>query len=246
MSALIKTQIEIEADLIVNALKKNRAVIIDEIKRLKTAVDERNEKGIKAKLPFLIENLTKVSKRKTLEGRYNGYKLGINCNGLGYERKWEKQLNPFSEEQNNNMLIGILKDDNLSLEISQEIVSSNRTNFLKLINKLKKSPMPTNEIKLIKINDKIEIQFNGYAQPKILIEGEELGSQVLGDQLIPDKYELSLKDFLDAEIIIKTTPQIADAIKNATTQIKAIIKQEAEAGKFVNDMANVYEAMRKI
>ena len=58
--------------------------------------------------------------------------------------------------------------------------------------------------------------------------------------------ELTLKDFTDAETVINNTDAIADAIKKATNQIKERIKQEAETGIFVNELANVFEAVAQI
>ncbi|KKM84225.1 hypothetical protein LCGC14_1301530, partial [marine sediment metagenome] len=222
-----------------------------EVKNLKTAVSERAEKGFKKKLPFLVGHLTKVSKRKTLEGEHEGQKLGLNCNGLGYEGKWGQQLNPLCNNENyddndddhDDMLFKILIDTDLTLEISQEIVSSNRTNFLKLANHLKKLPMPTKDLDNIKVNDKVEITFDD-DEPEILINGDEISDEFLSDHI--EKYELKLRDFLDAEMVIKNADAIADAIKKATKQIKAKTKQETETGIFVNELANVFEAVEEI
>lgn len=243
------TQIETDANDIMNALKNKRKVIIDEVDNLKTAVDERVKKGFKNKLPFLVGHLTKVSKRKTLESEHDGQKLGINCNGLGYEGKWGSQLNPLCEDRSDgDMLFNILINTDLSLEISQEIVSSNRTNFLKLANHLKKLPMPTKDLDNIKVNDKVEITFND-AEPMILVDGEEVNDNFLNNGVkifYDNRYELTLRDFLDAEIVIANADAIADAIKKATKQIKEKTKQEAETGLFVNELSNVFEAVAQI
>ena len=240
------SNIKAEAKTIANALKSKRSIITDEVKTLKTAVSERAEKGFKNKLPFLVGSLTKVSKRKTLEGKHDGRKLGLNCNGLGYEGRWGHQLNPLCEPRgdNSDMLFEILIDTDLSLEISQEIVSSNRVNFLKLSNHLKKLPMPTKDIDDIKINDKFEVSFDAWGEPKILIDGDEIKGSLMRDNI--DIGELTLNDFLDAENVIANADAIADAIKKATKQIKAKTKQEAETGNFVNELANVFEAVAQI
>ena len=244
------TQIEKEANEIINALKIKRELIDEEVKNLKTAVKERAEKGFKNKLPFLVGNLTKVSKRKTLDGKHDENKLGLNCNGLGFEDKYGSQLNSLCEPKGNYpiKLFSILIDTDLSLEISQEIVSSNRVNFLKLVNHLKKISMPTKDIDDIKINDKIEIRFKD-AEPKILINGEEVEEVIFNNQFkvfYDNLYKFTLKDFLDAEKIIENSDAIADAIKKATKQIKERTKQEAETGTFVNKLSNVFEAVGQI
>lgn len=246
----VLTKIEMEANAILNALKNKRDVILNEVATLNTAVSDRIEKGFKNKLPSLVGHLTRISKRKTLEGKHEEQKLGLNCNGLGFEGKWGSQLNSLCDDSGNyeDKLFSILINTDLVLEISQEIVSSNRTNFLKLANHLKKLPMPTEDINDIKINDKLEIHFDD-DEIMVLVDGEEVNADFLTNQFkifYDNRYELTLKDFLDAKIVIENADAIADAIKKATKQIKDKIKQEAETGIFVNDLANVFEAVGQI
>ena len=109
--------------------------------------------------------------------------------------------------------------------------------------------MPRKDISDIEINDRLEITFDQYSDAEILIDGDSINDNFMGynfDLIRRDIGEFTLKDFTDAEIVIENADAIADAIKKAIKQIRERIKQEAETGVFVNELANVFEAVSQI
>jgi len=251
MSALKKYPIEIEAERILNALKKNNKSVIDALKDFDTATAKRVKGGFIHKLPTLVGHLTKVSKRKTLTGRYQSQKLGLNCNVLGYEGKWGSQLNSLCDARHIDIktLWEIMTDDDLSLEVQQEIVSSNRTNFMKLVNRMKKASMPReDDIENIEVGE-ITIYFRGNKTPMLMTRGEEVNYKLIDENNFCELREdrtFEVKTLIDAEILMENINEIVTAIGKAKKQVEDKTKEEAELSEFVTNMLNVFEAMENI
>jgi len=251
MDALKKYPIEKEAEKVLNALKEKGQPVINALKNYNIVVTRRRENWVMYKLPTLIRHLSKVSKRKTLEGRYDNLKLGLNCNGLGYEWRWGNQLNSFDNNTNFNikMLWGIMTDDDLSLEIQQEIISSNRTNFMKLVNKMKKISMPTfNVCENIKAGD-FTIVFDADKTPSFLLNDKVINCKLISEEDIcefQNDQSFRIKDIVDAEILMENIDEIVNILEIAKKEVENKTKQEAELSDFIENLLNVFEAMEKI
>ena len=252
VSALKKYPIEIEAERILNALKQKNKPVITALKDFDTATAKRIEGGFVHKLPTLIGHLTKISKRKTLTGKHQDKKIGLNCNGLGHEVQWGSQLNNLCDNRHADIetLWGIITDDDLNLEIQQEIVSSNRTNFMKLVNKMKQTSMPReDDIKSIKIGGEIDIVFRGNKTPMLMTSDEEVDYKLIDENNFCELREdgiFEFKTLIDAEILMENIPEIVTALKEAKKQVEQKTKDEADLSKFVTNMLNVFEAMENI
>ena len=242
-----KYSIEIEAEKILNALKEERKPIVNALKDFEEIITKRKNNNLIQNLLTLVAYLTKISKRKTLKNKYNGYTIGLNCNGLGYVGDWGFQLNDLCEKRYPEIekLQDILIDDNLNLEISQEIVSNNRTNFMKLINKIKKIPILEKDyIKNMEVGKKIIVIFHKDI-PEFMIDNEEINYKLIN---VSDfcKLDLKIKDLINAKILMENVDEIVAILKKAGRQVEDRITQESELNKFVADMLNVYQAMENI